>query len=50
VLLFQNIDVNKDIDGRTPIHYAADYGQKDVIQYLVAKGADINVSMKRNQT
>ena len=25
------------------IHYAADYGQLEVIEYLVSKGADINV-------
>lgn len=31
------------IDGRTPLHYAADYGQSDVVGYLLEKGADINV-------
>uniref|UniRef100_T1JLU3 Uncharacterized protein n=1 Tax=Strigamia maritima TaxID=126957 RepID=T1JLU3_STRMM len=38
----QLIDINKDIDGRPPLHYAADYGQKEVIQYLIEKGADLN--------
>lgn len=40
----QNIDVNQMIDGRTPLHYAADYGQYDVVRYLLEKGADANVS------
>lgn len=42
----KDIDVNKDIDGRAPIHYAADYGQEDVIRYLVSKGADVNAKDK----
>ena len=29
--------------GRFPIHYAADMGQKEVAQYLIEKGADVNV-------
>nr|CAD7195517.1 unnamed protein product [Timema douglasi] len=39
----REIDINKEIDGRSPIHYAADYGQHDVIQYLISKGADVNL-------
>ena len=35
--------MNAPLDGRSPIHYAADYGHKDIIEYLVAKGADLNV-------
>jgi len=38
--------VNAPIDGRNPIHYAADYGQLEVLQYLVDKGADLNVTDK----
>lgn len=41
----QDIDLNKEIDGRPPLHYAADYGQEHVIQYLISKGADVNVSI-----
>lgn len=37
--------MNKEIDGRPPLHYAADYGQEHVIQYLISKGADVNVSI-----
>lgn len=42
----KEIDVNKEIDGRPPIHYAADYGQRDVIKYLISKGADVNAKDK----
>ena len=31
------------IDGRTPLHYAADYGQSEVVRYLLEKGANANV-------
>lgn len=31
------------IDGRRPIHYAADYGQKEIIEYLIQRGSDVNV-------
>jgi ankyrin repeat protein len=44
-IFFQNVDVNLAIDGRSPIHYASDYGQADVIEYLISKGADVNVSI-----
>lgn len=27
------------------LHFAADYGQRDVIEYLISKGADVNVSI-----
>lgn len=32
------------IEGRTPLHYAADYGHSEVIGYLIDKGGDIDVS------
>ncbi|XP_078668915.1 myotrophin-like [Branchiostoma floridae x Branchiostoma belcheri] len=35
-------DVNSEIGGRMPIHYAADYGQLDIIKVLLEKGADVN--------
>ncbi|OQV19134.1 putative Myotrophin [Hypsibius exemplaris] len=38
----KSIDVRKPIDGRAPIHFAADYGQREVIEYLLSKGADVN--------
>ena len=30
-------DVNAAVDGRSPLHFAADYGQLEVIEYLVGK-------------
>ena len=43
-LLLQGVDVNNMCDGRYPIHFAADYGQTEVVEYLISKGADVNVS------
>lgn len=40
----QNFDVNHEITSRFPVHYAADYGQADVLAYLLSKGANANVS------
>ncbi|XP_041367639.1 myotrophin-like [Gigantopelta aegis] len=36
--------------GRLAIHYAADYGQPDVIEYLISKGADVNIPDKHGIT
>ena len=33
----QGVDVNAAIDGRLPLHYASDYGQLEVLQYLISK-------------
>lgn len=41
---FQADDVNRTLDtGRKALHYAADAGQTDVVEFLIAKGADVNV-------
>lgn len=42
---FQAVNVNEEVDGRPLILYAADYGQVDVIDYLISAGADVNVSI-----
>jgi ankyrin repeat protein len=34
--------VNVELDGRKPIHFAADFGQNQIIDYLLSKGADVN--------
>lgn len=39
----KQFNVNQEVTGRYPIHYAADYGQTDVLEYLLSKGADVNV-------
>lgn len=39
-------DVNRVVEersGRLPLHIAADFGQEEVMMYLIAIGADINV-------
>ncbi|XP_055329076.1 myotrophin-like [Paramacrobiotus metropolitanus] len=38
----KGVDIRQPIDGRPPIHFAADYGQREVIEYLISKGADVN--------
>ena len=44
IYLLQNVSINTELlNGRMAIHYAADYGQLEVIEYLVSKGADMNV-------
>lgn len=45
----EKLDANLMIDGRRPLHYAADYGQKEIIEYLITKqGADVNALDKHN--
>eukprot|EP00042_Codosiga_hollandica_P025037 m.108701 g.108701 ORF g.108701 m.108701 type:complete len:120 (-) comp51747_c0_seq2:183-542(-) len=39
----QPVEVNGELSGgRAPLHYAADMGQTEVAEFLVAKGADVN--------
>lgn len=45
LFIFKGVDINASIDGRLPIHYAADYGQKEVLNYLIDKGANIDVRL-----
>ena len=44
------MNVNADIGGRSPLHYAADFGQTEVLQYLVSKGANANAKDKHGIT
>ncbi|CAH0549027.1 unnamed protein product [Brassicogethes aeneus] len=44
------VNVNEQVDGRPLILYAADYGQRDVIDYLVSAGADVNSKDKHGIT
>ena len=37
VLFIQGVDINQQIDGRFPLHYASDYGQLEVIKFLCQK-------------
>lgn len=43
--LLQTEDVNRTLQGgRKPLHYAADCGQAEILDYLLSRGADVNVS------
>ncbi|PFX32702.1 myotrophin-like [Stylophora pistillata] len=43
--------VNAEIlNGRNGVHFAADYGHSNIIEYLLSKGADINRPDKYNIT
>ena len=42
--------VNELIKGRSYLHYACDYGQKEIIEYLLSKGANINLQDKYSIT
>lgn len=41
---------DKDADGRTPLHHALFNGNKEIIDLLVARGADVNAASKRELT
>jgi ankyrin repeat protein len=39
----EKIDCKKEIvNGRSLLHYASDYGQNDVLEYLISMGCDVN--------
>ncbi|KAJ8939350.1 hypothetical protein NQ318_005711 [Aromia moschata] len=46
----KDIVEKKEVDGRPLILYAADYGQADVIEYLISAGADVNSKDKHGIT
>ncbi|VEN51721.1 unnamed protein product [Callosobruchus maculatus] len=46
----KSVNVNEEVDGRPLILYAADYGQVDVIDYLITAGADVNSKDKHGIT
>ena len=39
--------VNQMLNGRYPMCIAADYNQNEVIEFLIEKGGDVNVSYDR---
>lgn len=42
----KGVDVNAELlNGRNPLHYAADYGHTDVLNYLISKGGKVDVSV-----
>ncbi|XP_043064753.1 myotrophin [Drosophila ficusphila] len=42
--------VNEEIKGRFPVHYAADFGQLNVLQYLISLGAEVDIKDKHGIT
>ena len=47
---FDQPDPNAELmNGRNALHYAADYGQIEVVDFLISKGADVNVSMQQGE-
>uniref|UniRef100_A0A8C2AGV2 Myotrophin n=1 Tax=Cyprinus carpio TaxID=7962 RepID=A0A8C2AGV2_CYPCA len=44
-------DVNRTLEGgRKPLHYAADCGQAEMLEFLLSKGADVNAPDKHGIT
>ncbi|KAK3558235.1 hypothetical protein QTP86_013971 [Hemibagrus guttatus] len=44
-------DVNRTLEsGRKPLHYAADCGQAEMVEFLLSKGADVNAPDKHGIT
>lgn len=44
MFILKGEDVNRTLEGgRKPLHYAADCGQLEILEFLLLKGADINV-------
>uniref|UniRef100_A0A8C1V2X8 Myotrophin n=1 Tax=Cyprinus carpio TaxID=7962 RepID=A0A8C1V2X8_CYPCA len=45
-VVVQAEDVNRTLEGgRKPLHYAVDCGQAEMVEFLLSKGADVNVSV-----
>jgi len=38
--------IDELVKGRAYLHYACDFGQREIIEYLLNKGADINIPDK----
>jgi ankyrin repeat protein len=45
-----DVYVKEDRYGRTPLHYAASNGQKEIAELLIAEGADVNAKDKERKT
>ena len=43
-------DVNQKSDGMTPVMYAAKYNRTDILELLIAKGADLKAKSDKTMT
>ena len=43
-------DVNQKSDGMTPIMYAAKYNRTEILELLIAKGADLKAKSDKEMT
>ncbi len=51
LLIAKGVKVNaKDKYNKTPLHYAAQFKNKEIIEFLVSKGADVNAKDKDSMT
>jgi len=49
--LLEKIDINtQDSDGSSPLHYAAYYGNLDLLKFLVEKGAKVDILNREGKT
>ena len=45
-----NVNVKDDARGKTPLHFAAGNGQKEIVESLLAAGAQVNAKMNNGMT
>ena len=45
-----DVYVKEDRYGRTPLHYAASNGHKEIVELLIAEGAEVNAKDKGRKT
>lgn len=50
LLVDAGVDVNKKINGKTPLMYAARYNQVGIVKYLIDNGAKVNLKCKNGYT
>lgn len=49
--MIEKVDINAEIkNGRQLLHIAADYGQREVVEFLLSKGAEVNGRDKHGMT
>ena len=45
-----DVNMKDDARGKTPLHFAAGNGQKEIVESLLAAGADVNAKMNNGMT